>query len=88
MSPADFTAVSTCPRCGHIAYHWIDEPPEPPEIVGWTEKVCRVYGGNYGTIVRMPTYATGGDMTAHHINTSNSSVMRTCRQCEWQWGER
>ena len=38
MTP-DFTAVSTCPRCGHIAYHLTDH------------------------------------------------TTRTCRQCEWQWGE-
>ena len=73
MSPADFRAVSTCPRCGHIAYHWVDEPPD---ALPWAK-----------TATGLPTYAPGGDMTAHHINTSNSSVMRTCRQCEHAWGE-
>lgn len=87
MSPADFRAVSTCPRCGHIAYHWIAEPPEPPEITGWEESEIRDYSGETVMVQRLPTYAPGGDVRARHINTSNSSVMRTCRQCEHVWGE-
>lgn len=87
MTP-DFTAVSTCPRCGHIAYHWIDEPPAPPEIAEWEEIEIHSFGHGHDRTIRLPNYAPGGDMRARQVNTDNSNVMRTCRQCEYVWGEK
>ncbi len=86
MTP-DFTAVSTCPRCGHIAYHWIDTPPEPPEVLSWTETTSYMIDGTPYATTRLPTYAPGGDMRATRWNTDTCTVVRTCRQCEHLWGE-
>ena len=82
-----FSATTECPYCKNIATHWIEEPEEPPEIIGMEEHELTGYGGMVLMVSRVPKYSPGGNPAAREWNTSNCSVIRTCRLCRHKWGE-
>lgn len=87
MKAREFGALTECPRCGEIAYHWMTEPKWPPIPEDVEQEVVRDFTG---AIVRhhvSETYPVGTKQVDIDWNTSNCKVVRTCKNCSHDWGE-
>lgn len=99
---SEFTAVTDCPKCGHIATHWIDSPKPPP-----TDKEWREYGQAFLEWQQEPYEDDGYEVKAWQggtmkvipprkkkpsprppVDETGNTLMRVCRVCEHRWGQK
>lgn len=88
MKAREFEAISECPRCGVIAYHWMKEPNRPPipEIID--ETAVFDWSGEILKKTTDKTYPAGTKQEDIDWNTGNCKVVRTCKNCDHGWGEK
>lgn len=72
MTVSEFTAVADCPKCGHIATHWITDP----DILDWEDPWHRV------------RFKAGFLFGGFRFDDPDSTVARVCRVCEHRWGQK
>lgn len=82
---ADFTAISRCPRCGHMAFHPLREAnPDPPkEISRGTGEVVEIRNAAGHLLI---TEVDGDKFDRWDERGYN--VVRQCDECNGEWGQR
>lgn len=87
-----FTAIDSCPKCGDIAVHWLDEPRIP------TQDECDRYGQQKRDWATEPSgivtnwsgqvVKTVGrnPFPVKPVDESEATVVRVCRACGQRWG--
>lgn len=83
-----FTAFTDCPGCGHLAFHWLSEPPgedeEFPGEAGETSAVVsdreiKCWGGNIYRVIQDLVY---------RVDKTTCDHVRECVACGQEWGEK
>lgn len=77
-SGEQFTALTDCPACGHLAVHWLTKPKfAPPETPAETVHRIMAWGGH---VVRGPDLPRS--------DPPGTVVARVCVECGYRWGQR
>lgn len=82
----EFTSIGECPRCGHIATHYMEVPGDPADEDPHYKEP--------GELVQIFAYGGRAPQKVHDLrlgystNWDTCEVVRECVKCEVKWGER
>lgn len=77
-APEPFTAITDCPKCGHLAVHWLAEPMLEPE---WDDTPAGKAGIRIDRMINTMLW------TGSRYDPPRTAVARVCVKCGYRWGQ-